>query len=344
METDISTRRLGITECLSSQFLDQSDGYDFSSLYSSIFPPNPQLYSLEPSDYSTDENTAPTTSPVVVDYTQSLDLLPYTVQSRFLAENKVLIERRNWCFSHLRETAKEADVLRQENINLQMANIELNKQLRLLLLQNCSTAPPDYLPPSTLSSSVIDGFRQMRISGKKPANERYALNEVPDESQTSMFEKEREQRIDVDRVALPKSISVRSNGYIKTIQAGESSGARVRAPNQPKSVKGSKVYVHGGKEQPLELQVYNQGMTKTELCNKWQQTGACPYGNHCQFAHGVHELRPVLRHPRYKTEVCRMVLNGDPCPYGHRCHFRHSLTEEEKDMGRIKRRSFKMDR
>ena len=105
-----------------------------------------------------------------------------------------------------------------------------------------------------------------------------------------------------------------------------------------------RVYVRGGKEQALELQVYNQGMTKTELCNKWQQTGACPYGNHCQFAHGVHELRPVIRHPRYKTEVCRMVLNGDPCPYGHRCHFRHSLTEEEKHMGRIKPRSFKMDR
>lgn len=245
METDISTRRLGITECLSSRFLDQSDGNDFSSLYSSIFPPNPPLYSLEPSDYSTDENTAPTTSPIVVDYTQSLDLLPYSVQSCFLAENKALIERRNWCFSHLRETAKEADVLRQENINLQMANKELNKQLRLLLqtsLQNCSAAPPDYSPQSTLSSSVIDGFRHMHISGKKPASERYALNEVPDESQTSMSEKEREKRIDVDRVALPKSISIRSNGYIKTIQAGESSGARVRAPNRPKSVKGSVNY------------------------------------------------------------------------------------------------------
>lgn len=96
-----------------------------------------------------------------------------------------------------------------------------------------------------------------------------------------------------------------------------------------------RVYVRGKKqEEPLELQVYNQGMTKTELCNKWQQTGACPYGDHCQFAHGIEELRPVLRHPRYKTEVCRMVLAGDPCPYGHRCHFRHALTQEEKLMSR----------
>lgn len=95
-----------------------------------------------------------------------------------------------------------------------------------------------------------------------------------------------------------------------------------------------KVYVRGGgqkeEEEEIEVEVYNQGMTKTELCNKWQETGTCPYGDHCQFAHGIKELRPVIRHPRYKTEVCRMVLAGDYCPYGHRCHFRHSLSEQEK--------------
>lgn len=104
-----------------------------------------------------------------------------------------------------------------------------------------------------------------------------------------------------------------------------------------------KVYVKGGKkeEEPLELEVYNQGMFKTELCNKWQETGACPYGEHCQFAHGIEELRPVLRHPRYKTEVCRMVLSGDHCPYGHRCHFRHTLTDQEKLIKSMNLRSFK---
>ena len=93
-----------------------------------------------------------------------------------------------------------------------------------------------------------------------------------------------------------------------------------------------KVYVQGGKKEevPLELEVFNQGMFKTELCNKWQETGDCPYKDHCQYAHRVEELRPVIRHPRYKTEVCRMVLAGDVCPYGHRCHFRHALTEEEE--------------
>ncbi|KAD1573175.1 hypothetical protein E3N88_02423 [Mikania micrantha] len=92
---------------------------------------------------------------------------------------------------------------------------------------------------------------------------------------------------------------------------------RIRVPGEKKALEG------------LEFEVYNQGMSKTELCNKWQETGTCPYGDTCHFAHGISELRPVIRHPRYKTEVCRMVLAGDICPYGHRCHFRHSLTDEE---------------
>ncbi|KAL6571884.1 hypothetical protein OROHE_002753 [Orobanche hederae] len=71
-----------------------------------------------------------------------------------------------------------------------------------------------------------------------------------------------------------------------------------------------KVYVRGAQreEEPLVMVVYNQWMFKTELCNKWQETGACPYGDHCQFAHGIGELCSVIRHPCYKTEVYRMVL------------------------------------
>ena len=83
-----------------------------------------------------------------------------------------------------------------------------------------------------------------------------------------------------------------------------------------------------GKRQEEEaegIEVNKQGSFKTELCNKWRETGECPYGPQCQFAHGVEELRPVIRHPRYKTEVCRMVLAGVACPYGHRCHFLHAV-------------------
>ena len=84
--------------------------------------------------------------------------------------------------------------------------------------------------------------------------------------------------------------------------------------------KGQAVKSVGG----LEFEVYDQGMFKTELCNRWEETGACTYGDRCQFAHGIAELRPVIRHPRYKTLPCQMFVAASGCPYGHRCHFRHS--------------------
>ncbi|KAE8664772.1 hypothetical protein F3Y22_tig00112738pilonHSYRG00339 [Hibiscus syriacus] len=86
----------------------------------------------------------------------------------------------------------------------------------------------------------------------------------------------------------------------------------------------------------IEMEVYNQGMVKTELCNKWQETGSCPYGDHCQFAHGIAELRQVIRHPRYKTQVCRVVLAGEACPYGHRIQSSCRNQEEmEEDLDLI---------
>lgn len=142
------------------------------------------------------------------------------------------------------------------------------------------------------------------------------------------------------RVSLPKSISVRSNSYLlMNNQANAAAGdiddtGPSRAPQTPSSVVDAmKVYVKRDEEKAVEMEVYNQGMYKTELCNKWQETGSFPFVNSCRFAHGISELRPVLRHPRYKTQLCRMLLAGGICPYGHRCHFRHTLSEAEKNMG-----------
>ena len=60
---------------------------------------------------------------------------------------------------------------------------------------------------------------------------------------------------------------------------------------------------------------------KTELCRSFQENGICKYGEKCQFAHGTHELRNMMRHPKYKTELCRTFHAAGYCPYGPRCHF-----------------------
>ncbi|CAG2062597.1 unnamed protein product, partial [Timema podura] len=66
---------------------------------------------------------------------------------------------------------------------------------------------------------------------------------------------------------------------------------------------------------------------KTELCRPYEESGACKYGDKCQFAHGVHELRNLARHPKYKTELCRTFHTIGFCPYGPRCHFIHNADE-----------------
>ena len=70
---------------------------------------------------------------------------------------------------------------------------------------------------------------------------------------------------------------------------------------------------------------------KTELCRSYEETdGSCRYGDKCQFAHGVSELRSVDRHPRYKTELCRTFHSRGFCAYGPRCHFIHNVDEVQR--------------
>jgi len=72
---------------------------------------------------------------------------------------------------------------------------------------------------------------------------------------------------------------------------------------------------------------------KTELCRPFEESGYCKYGDKCQFAHGMQELRSLARHPKYKTELCRTFHTIGFCPYGPRCHFIHN--EDERKLNQI---------
>ncbi|KAL8463420.1 hypothetical protein ACS0TY_033404 [Phlomoides rotata] len=311
MQREISLSSHG-NPVVSAESLPFTGDYDFPS----IFTPKHS----SPADYLYDGSSNYTSS-------GSQDALALSVpQFQQQQLHQDLMDRYRRVLAHLRDVAKQAQTLRQENINLKMANIDLNNRLNLLLSKTMFHGGAD-LGPSL--DSLMDGMRRL---GMGVEEEGTSENDAIEKSPTSVMDSGMGGGIGAGRVQLPKSISVRSTGYLKAIRAGGSSargGDFVKALKENNETQ--RVYVKGDmKEQPLELEVYNQGMLKTELCNKWQQTGTCPYGDNCQFAHGVEELRPVLRHPRYKTEVCRMVLNGVPCPYGHRCHFRHSLTDQEQ--------------
>ena len=73
----------------------------------------------------------------------------------------------------------------------------------------------------------------------------------------------------------------------------------------------------------IEDELSRQSLYKTELCRSFSETGGCRYGHKCQFAHGEHELRPLMRHPKYKTEMCKRFATTGSCPYGPRCRFIH---------------------
>ena len=62
---------------------------------------------------------------------------------------------------------------------------------------------------------------------------------------------------------------------------------------------------------------------KTELCKKYQNTGKCPYGFKCRFAHGKEELITKAQGVNYKKKPCKTFHEKGYCPYGSRCSFRH---------------------
>ncbi|KAG9139236.1 hypothetical protein Leryth_011256 [Lithospermum erythrorhizon] len=300
----------------SAPFMNQFyNGYDFSSL---IDRAENHLFS-----------TSPALTPLLPQLNSSLQ---YHQDC-----NRLLLAR-------LQEVSKQAQGLRQENINLRMVNDVLTKEIESIVSATSGLTCVSGKTDSNVSSIDIDQIAE-ELRKMYPAEEFEEENDNQEPGTDDMEAggtkavQDGNSSDNVDRDLLPKSIAVRSREYLKAASQG-SSGGKIAITGQNMSKSGNeaqKVYVPGvvEKEQPLEVEVYNQGMFKTELCNKWQQVGTCPYGGNCQFAHGLDELRPVLRHPRYKTAVCRMVLNGDPCPYGHRCHFRHYLTDEEKLMRSI---------
>ena len=86
--------------------------------------------------------------------------------------------------------------------------------------------------------------------------------------------------------------------------------------------------ISSAEEERRRNNIANSSRYKTELCRPFEENGICKYGDKCQFAHGLHELRQLTRHPKYKTELCRTFHTIGFCPYGPRCHFIHNAEEK----------------
>jgi hypothetical protein len=98
-------------------------------------------------------------------------------------------------------------------------------------------------------------------------------------------------------------------------------GGHNRTVSKAQKLKSSSLVESIDDDVPLQagghsLSSRKKALYKTELCRSTEETGECPYGPKCQFAHTLNELRVLDRHPRYKTEMCKTYWQHGTCPYG----------------------------
>lgn len=191
----------------------------FTSAYSAIFQPNsplPTSVSFTPSDCSYDEenNNAVATENRLQ-------------QARYVLEYQELYDQYTLCVAHLQETTKEVELLRQENANLRFANKELLKRLNLL---SQATIQNSLLPSGYPPLSLVNDFHCLSIGGS--VNDSQVKEEISDISPTSVIGSNQFETSNVERVTLPKSISVRSSGYLKMNQGGGNNGGPSRNANR----------------------------------------------------------------------------------------------------------------
>ncbi|XP_052900201.1 protein TIS11-like [Anopheles moucheti] len=135
--------------------------------------------------------------------------------------------------------------------------------------------------------------------------------------------------IAMNGIKLTQDISFGSTGSnsVNSISSnnGNNSNQHATTSNTTSSSSGHRK-LERTQSEPLPQQV-NTSRYKTELCRPYEEAGECKYGDKCQFAHGMQELRNLQRHPKYKTELCRTFHSVGFCPYGPRCHFVHNAEE-----------------
>lgn len=196
------------TSIRSSPFKSQlhTDGVGYTSLYSPIFPTKS---SLSVSPYS-DSGFSDSSSTVISNHLN---------HSRSVQEHQEIVNRHSLCLTHLHEATVEAEALRRENTHLRAVNYELNKYLSLFIRLGSPSA--DYTAPFGLP----DAFRGLSIGDEGSS----AWDDVADGSPTSVIESGRVQNVEVERkrFSLPKSISVRSSGYLKTATQASARGGGV---------------------------------------------------------------------------------------------------------------------
>lgn len=222
MQDTTSSVHGGLTVIPSSTLMSQTQPngvVGHASLYPHTLGPNPSLSVAPYEVLDADSETSSENS--------------HLLHSLLVQDRQEMVNRQSLCLTRLREASEEANSLRRENTHLRTVNRELNKHLSHLI----QSSVQKQLGSSTSEYSgllrTLNRFRGMSIGNKRAEGRRHRANweeEVNEESPTSVVESGMVENVEVGRSTLPKSISVRSNGYLKIgAQGVPSNGGRARS-------------------------------------------------------------------------------------------------------------------
>lgn len=133
----------------------------------------------------------------------------YKSTRNIMQQRQDMVNREALCYTRLQEASLEAEALRLENTELRSVNRHLKTELNSLIRSSIQSRY-DRIPFRMLSNLSIGGNDADGVENQNRAVNR---DDVSDKSPTSVMEND-----DLNRSSLPKSISVRSNGYSKTSQ------------------------------------------------------------------------------------------------------------------------------
>ena len=215
----------------------QSNGGALASFYSALLNDNPSLSA----------NSSNGGGVSLYPYSDSGTQIN-SYESCVIQKHQDMVNRHSMCLTRLVETSKEVEALRQENAHLRALNKELQKQLNFVIQASLENqfGGGSSGQAQTTPFDVVHGFRGFHIGeGKENCgdwnnnnsnNSNNKEQEISDESPTSVIENN---GVEGERFSLPKSISVRSNGYLKMAQsaaaATNNTACRTKGASRPRS-------------------------------------------------------------------------------------------------------------
>lgn len=211
---------------------NNSSGGSSSPRYSCnpfLLPSSPRQ--LDSTDYSTSyysslfAHSCKSPSETSFDDAEAMATERRLFHASFVLEYQQLYNRYTLCLAHLQESLKEVNALRQENESLCLANADLVQRLSLLsqaTIQNCLLSDFSHLGIGVRTSPIRDTL----TTESKPPNVR---------PPPGVIEQHRLERRNQEQVPIPKSISVRSSGYLKLKAQDGSAGSQSshRVTTQP---------------------------------------------------------------------------------------------------------------